>query len=878
MRYSLIIVLLCYCLTVSGTTYYVSSAGNDAGSGLSVSTSWRTIAKVNSFSFAAGDQVLFAKGNTWLETLAPAVSGNSSNRITFDAYGSGALPIIGGKGSVTGWSTSGNWTNQGNNRWSIGITGVMMSDTDPRLRIWLSGIEPGRASSSSGVNSTYMWYTSGTVLWVYATSNPASYYSNVERGDAYGASFIISSRSYLTFKNIDFRGGGWSDVCLTNCSYIIFDGCNIGLYACNSGLDARGSSHCEVKNCTLDSGDRVMDTWESRSCEDGLHLQNGATGCTYWEIHNNTFKDWGHCCMLVWGDDASNKMAYINIYDNYYTNQDVDYGSAHTINGFTGGIDGTNGVHIFRNNLYSMGTNDQMTTDGDLLYYDNIINGTRGNIYKPSRSGYGVGCFAYGSEEGIGQKFYNNTIVNCLDGAIILINYASGAEVYDNEFVNNIFANNGSNNSNFQIVMQANSPTYGYYVLQNTFKNNLIYSSATNNTIYYGHSPTYPSGTTYTVGMFNAANGTASDIISGNVFGNPLFVSTSDFHLQPGSPAIGKGLAISGITTDYNSNTVKNPPSIGAYENGSVVAPQALPVYQSSVVENAAPSLLVMTYNLILANVVPSASAFLVSVNSVIKIVNRVDISGTNVQLTMASPIVNGDVVTVSFTEPASNQLQTASGAIAANVRNQPVINNCINVDPVAISSSVNNGIIQGNLPPVITISNPSKGNKYEKLATISIDAVASDPDGTISKVEFYSGETKLVELTSAPYTYIWKDVPAGTYIITAIATDNLNETTVSEPVEFQVGSKVKFDANSDIINLYPNPNDGHFSIEFINPLQNEKSQIIITDLAGKQVFNGPVTKEEILKQFDLSYAKSGIYVMMIKDKEILVTKKFIKN
>jgi hypothetical protein len=114
--------------------------------------------------------------------------------------------------------------------------------------------------------------------------------------------------------------------------------------------------------------------------------------------------------------------------------------------------------------------------------------------------------------------------------------------------------------------------------------------------------------------------------------------------------------------------------------------------------------------------------------------------------------------------------------------------------------------------------------------------------------------------------------------LITAIATDNLNDTTISSPVEFVVGTPVKYDANSDIINLYPNPNDGHFSIKFINPLQNEKSQIIITDLAGKQVFNGPVAKEEILKQFDLSYAKSGIYVMMIKDKEILVTKKFIKN
>ena len=123
------------------------------------------------------------------------------------------------------------------------------------------------------------------------------------------------------------------------------------------------------------------------------------------------------------------------------------------------------------------------------------------------------------------------------------------------------------------------------------------------------------------------------------------------------------------------------------------------------------------------------------------------------------------------------------------------------------------------NQTPLIIISNPSKGNKYEQLASIVIEAVASDPDGTISKVEFYSGITKLVDLTSPPYSYIWKDVEAGSYSITAIATDNLNATTTSSPVEFKVEAKSNYDTNPEILNLYPNPNRGHFSIEFINAL-----------------------------------------------------------
>lgn len=98
---------LCYTPTLSGTTYYVSSEGNDAANGLSESTSWRTIAKVNSFSFKAGDMIYFKRGDTWNETLIPSSSGNSSSRITFGAYGIGAAPIISGFTTLSSWIDNG---------------------------------------------------------------------------------------------------------------------------------------------------------------------------------------------------------------------------------------------------------------------------------------------------------------------------------------------------------------------------------------------------------------------------------------------------------------------------------------------------------------------------------------------------------------------------------------------------------------------------------------------------------------------------------------------------------------------------------------------------------------------------------------------------
>ena len=103
-----------------------------------------------------------------------------------------------------------------------------------------------------------------------------------------------------------------------------------------------------------------------------------------------------------------------------------------------------------------------------------------------------------------------------------------------------------------------------------------------------------------------------------------------------------------------------------------------------------------MVYNLALAAIVPATSAFSVTVNSVTRNVNSVSVSGSKVSLTLAAPVVYGDVVTVSYTKPSANQIQTPAGKQAASITNQPVTNKVAQVAPP---------VVPANLPPVAVVN-----------------------------------------------------------------------------------------------------------------------------------------------------------------------------
>ena len=86
---------------------------------------------------------------------------------------------------------------------------------------------------------------------------------------------------------------------------------------------------------------------------------------------------------------------------------------------------------------------------------------------------------------------------------------------------------------------------------------------------------------------------------------------------------------------------------------------------------------------------------------------------------------------------------------------------------------------------PSVTITSPKAGLIYNSFAPqgtatfpdITITANADDPNGTVSKVQFYDGSTLLATCTSKPYKATLTGAKSGTHTLKVVATDNDGET-----------------------------------------------------------------------------------------------------
>lgn len=89
---------------------------------------------------------------------------------------------------------------------------------------------------------------------------------------------------------------------------------------------------------------------------------------------------------------------------------------------------------------------------------------------------------------------------------------------------------------------------------------------------------------------------------------------------------------------------------------------------------------------------------------------------------------------------------------------------------------------------PQVTLTSPGGGSSFEAPADVDITASATASTG-IARIDFFANNNSIGSATLAPYSVHWSGVAAGSYTITAVATDNGGRHTTSSAVTVTVNS-----------------------------------------------------------------------------------------
>lgn len=142
------------------------------------------------------------------------------------------------------------------------------------------------------------------------------------------------------------------------------------------------------------------------------------------------------------------------------------------------------------------------------------------------------------------------------------------------------------------------------------------------------------------------------------------------------------------------------------------------------------------------------------------------------------------------------------------------------------------------NNPPTVLITNPPNNAVFGAPANVTIQASASD-DVSVTNVQFLVGSIVLRNDTSSPYSAATNGLPAGSYTLSAIASDNTGTKATNS-----VSITVTMPPPSPVTIVNPTLSSGAFSFSFatqtgytynaqFTPSLNPVSWFTFTNLAG---------------------------------------------
>jgi len=90
---------------------------------------------------------------------------------------------------------------------------------------------------------------------------------------------------------------------------------------------------------------------------------------------------------------------------------------------------------------------------------------------------------------------------------------------------------------------------------------------------------------------------------------------------------------------------------------------------------------------------------------------------------------------------------------------------------------------------PQAAIASPAPGSTFPTGTPVTVSVNATDADGTVTRVEFYDGDDKLGEDTTAPFSLTWTPTRGGGHRLIARATDNLGGSGDTQAVSINIGT-----------------------------------------------------------------------------------------
>ena len=275
-----------------------------------------------------------------------------------------------------------------------------------------------------------------------------------------------------------------------------------------------------------------------------------------------------------------------------------------------------------------------------------------------------------------------------------------------------------------------------------------------------------------------ATTGPVVVTVNGNASNGVTFTVTPKINsLNPTSGVVGTSVTISGntfgptqgtSTVTFNGTTAT--PTSWTATSIAVPVPAAATTGPVVVTVNGqASNSVTFTVTPVISTLTPNAGLAGTSVT----------VAGTGFGATQGTSTIQFNGTTASPTSWNSTQIvaPVPAGATTGNV-------------VVTVQSVVSAGkLFYVTLPPVATITAPANGAIFDVPAFVQMEGTASDPDGTIAKVEFYVANTKIGEDTTAPYSFLWRNAPAGSHSLSVEAVDNVGARTRSAAIAITVNA-----------------------------------------------------------------------------------------